>query len=140
MTDEFDEEQLLLDELREASREATTSCEDASPCPECGGPPDEADATRLWMPGGMCSTCWARKLEAAEREKALASPMDNWHPTFERIVPLGPDADAKFVVAPEPKMVVIRHGFATIFLEYFDPKGYSNEELVKKLGMYATFS
>jgi hypothetical protein len=138
MTDEFDDElEPLLDQIRAASPERWDPVpEDAAFCADCGAP----DALRSWKGDGVCAACWADRAERAEEERQERLDRRQWEPKIQRIVPLGLDAEAQFVIAPEPRMVVIRQGQATIILAYFSPTRYSNAALIKKLGVYRTFS
>jgi hypothetical protein len=55
-------------------------------------------------------------------------------------VRLGEDQDATFEHHPSVPAVWIRKGQAAFDLPYFDPTGYTDEMLVKKLKTYGTFS
>jgi hypothetical protein len=131
------EVELLRDEIGPASPHRSAPVPDeAAFCADCGEP----NANRSWMGSAVCSACWVERSERAEVERQERLERRRWEPKIRRMVPLGLDAEAKFVIWPEPRMVVIRRGHATVFLEYFDPTGYSTEALKKKLGVYQAFS
>jgi len=102
-------------------------------CPDCGADLDgEVETDRPLLEDGMCHRCWRATVERAEHKRMHPHPI-------QRVVPLGPDADATFIVAPE-RIILVRRGYAILRQPYFDPAGCTDEQLARKIKVRIPFS
>jgi hypothetical protein len=129
MRDDFDELRALLDGIEDGRVAHHDPLErPESRCGDCGCDLDgcvEHDGPTLR--DGLCQYCWG---EADERSR---------HPNpIQRVVSLGPDSDATFVILPE-RTIWIRTGQAAFELRYFDPWGKTDEELAKRIKVLLPF-
>jgi hypothetical protein len=129
MSTERDEEQWLLEEhpWEGSSDEGTPRCSG------CGSDLDgHAQDDRPPLREGLCYECWQEDDARKAWKRANPDPI-------QRVVQLGEDSSATFVIHPK-RIIWLWNEHSGLALPYFDPSGYTDQELVKKVKLLVLLS